>query len=427
MAGVLEQDVLVALDDARPGVAQVLGQPSGRDELLGVGVGGELRVGVQRQRVTVVPPAVVVAVQQRPGAVRRPGRDVPAAAILPDRRRGPRTDRSATVDGTVPGCSDARGSRRTAARGYPPQQLVAELVPPPRFADVRFATYVPAPDHPTQAGAVAGHGRLRRSASSPAAAPARPGGPLQAQGRDHRRAGDATSTAGSASARPTCSSSLYHQVVTEGGRTRRLRHLRGVHQPRRCAGLPARRRGAGAERPRLHRRVRAGRPGRHRPDVAADARARRPRRHAGGDVEHAARGAWARGASPRRTSSARSRRSPGSSTCVRVDGEDYRHRGLGPRPRRCPTRTSSAPPPPARARRSTTSPTVLEPPGPASTPAATARWSARPRAVCLRGVSTVHRPDGGAAAGGARRPALRPGHAGASRPACPSTRCSPTS
>lgn len=34
------------------------------------------------------------------------------------------------------------------------QELVAALVPPPRFADVRFDTYVPNPDEPSQAAAV---------------------------------------------------------------------------------------------------------------------------------------------------------------------------------------------------------------------------------------------------------------------------------
>ncbi|MCE7009742.1 cell division protein ZapE [Kibdelosporangium philippinense] len=34
------------------------------------------------------------------------------------------------------------------------EELVAELVPPPRFADVRFDTYVPNPDEPSQAAAV---------------------------------------------------------------------------------------------------------------------------------------------------------------------------------------------------------------------------------------------------------------------------------
>jgi cell division protein ZapE len=37
-----------------------------------------------------------------------------------------------------------------------PQELLAGFVPPPRFAAVRFATYLPSPDHPTQAAAVAG-------------------------------------------------------------------------------------------------------------------------------------------------------------------------------------------------------------------------------------------------------------------------------
>jgi cell division protein ZapE len=34
------------------------------------------------------------------------------------------------------------------------EELVAELAPPPRFADVRFETYVPNPDEPSQAAAV---------------------------------------------------------------------------------------------------------------------------------------------------------------------------------------------------------------------------------------------------------------------------------
>ncbi len=37
----------------------------------------------------------------------------------------------------------------------PTERLIAELVPPPRFAQVRFSTYAPAPGQPTQAAAVA--------------------------------------------------------------------------------------------------------------------------------------------------------------------------------------------------------------------------------------------------------------------------------
>jgi cell division protein ZapE len=36
-----------------------------------------------------------------------------------------------------------------------PERLVADLVPPPRFADVRFSTYLPDPAEPSQAAAVA--------------------------------------------------------------------------------------------------------------------------------------------------------------------------------------------------------------------------------------------------------------------------------
>ncbi|WP_432540521.1 cell division protein ZapE [Kineococcus sp. SYSU DK002] len=96
----------------------------------------------------------------------------------------------------------------------PPQQLVAELVPPPRFSDVRFATYVPAPEHPSQAEAVAGMsafgervlaGPPRRRLFGRRAAPAgAPGIYLDGGfgvGKTHLL------------------SSLFHQVVTEGGRT----------------------------------------------------------------------------------------------------------------------------------------------------------------------------------------------------------------
>jgi len=37
-----------------------------------------------------------------------------------------------------------------------PEQLLGGFVPPPRFAQVRFASYLPGPDQPTQAAAVAG-------------------------------------------------------------------------------------------------------------------------------------------------------------------------------------------------------------------------------------------------------------------------------
>lgn len=52
-----------------------------------------------------------------------------------------------------------------------PQRLVAELVPPPRFADVRFDSYLPDPAEPTQAAALA----AVRDFAGRIAAPARRG------------------------------------------------------------------------------------------------------------------------------------------------------------------------------------------------------------------------------------------------------------
>ena len=51
-----------------------------------------------------------------------------------------------------------------------PDALVASLAPPPRFGAVRFSTYVPSPDEPSQAAAVAA---LTRFASSLGSAPRR--------------------------------------------------------------------------------------------------------------------------------------------------------------------------------------------------------------------------------------------------------------
>jgi cell division protein ZapE len=48
-----------------------------------------------------------------------------------------------------------------------PEHLVSLLQPPPRFADVRFQTYIPDPEHPSQAAAVAaGEAFATRPASS---------------------------------------------------------------------------------------------------------------------------------------------------------------------------------------------------------------------------------------------------------------------
>lgn len=53
-----------------------------------------------------------------------------------------------------------------------PADLLAELVPPPRFDAVRFETYLPSPDQPTQAAAVAGLRAFAARLADPADAPA---------------------------------------------------------------------------------------------------------------------------------------------------------------------------------------------------------------------------------------------------------------
>ncbi|NAZ83260.1 cell division protein ZapE [Kineococcus sp. R8] len=101
----------------------------------------------------------------------------------------------------------------------PPEQLVAELVPPPRFGDVRFASYVPAPDQPTQAEAVQAMEDFGGTVVS--VGRERPGG---LAGLFKRRAPEAAGSSGIyldggfGVGKTHLLSSLYHQVVTEGGR-----------------------------------------------------------------------------------------------------------------------------------------------------------------------------------------------------------------
>lgn len=58
-------------------------------------------------------------------------------------------------------------SERDPAVGV--DRMLAELVPPPRFRDVRFATYLPDPGQPTQAAAVAGLEAFASRVGAPAA------------------------------------------------------------------------------------------------------------------------------------------------------------------------------------------------------------------------------------------------------------------
>ena len=120
-----------------------------------------------------------------------------------------------------PGQPQRPGAASLAERDprVPPQQLVAELVPPPRFADVRFASYVPAADQPTQAEAVAGMSAFGERVLSGGGG--RAGG---LAGLFKRRSAPQGAPGiyldgGFGVGKTHLLSSLYHQVVTEGGRT----------------------------------------------------------------------------------------------------------------------------------------------------------------------------------------------------------------
>ncbi|MFB9377879.1 cell division protein ZapE [Kineococcus gynurae] len=106
----------------------------------------------------------------------------------------------------------------TRSPRVPPEQLVAELVPPPRFADVRFSTYIPAPDQPSQAAAVQrmtafgdqvreGSGTRSGGLGGLFRKKARPTGP-----------GGLYLDGGFGVGKTHLLSSLYHHVATEGGR-----------------------------------------------------------------------------------------------------------------------------------------------------------------------------------------------------------------
>ena len=99
-----------------------------------------------------------------------------------------------------------------------PEQLVAELVPPPRFGDVRFGTYVPDPAQPTQAEAVQ---RLSAFGQEVTAGSGRGGGGFMGLFRRGRSAPESPGRyldGGVGVGKTHLLSSLFHQVSTEGGR-----------------------------------------------------------------------------------------------------------------------------------------------------------------------------------------------------------------
>ncbi|GAB7189861.1 cell division protein ZapE [Kineococcus sp. NUM-3379] len=100
-----------------------------------------------------------------------------------------------------------------------PGRLVAELVPPPRFRDVRFGTYVPDPAQPSQAEAVR---RLGAFGQEVAAGRRAGGGGLLGflrRGRGEEPGSSGRYLDGGFGVGKThLLSSLFHQVATEGGR-----------------------------------------------------------------------------------------------------------------------------------------------------------------------------------------------------------------
>ncbi|PPK95930.1 cell division protein ZapE [Kineococcus xinjiangensis] len=100
-----------------------------------------------------------------------------------------------------------------------PEQLVAELVPPPRFGDVRFSTYVPDPAQPTQAQAVERLGAFGQEITAGGGGGG--GGGLLGMFRRGRSAPQSPGRyldGGFGVGKTHLLSSLFHQVSTEGGR-----------------------------------------------------------------------------------------------------------------------------------------------------------------------------------------------------------------
>lgn len=113
---------------------------------------------------------------------------------------------SSTVSSGSPAAAPSAGAALIALSErephVPADRLVAEMVPPPRFDSVRFDNYLPDPDQPSQAEAVRVLGGFAATLGGP---------PADARKRWFRREAPApaappgcTSTAATVSARPTC-------------------------------------------------------------------------------------------------------------------------------------------------------------------------------------------------------------------------------
>ena len=290
----------------------------------------------------------------------------------------------------------------------PPEQLLAEFVPPPRFAAERFLD-VPAGPRGTQPGgcpraAGAVRGRRPRQGGRQAVAAVRRTAP-------HRRVPQGVYLDGGFGVGKThLLASLWHAAGAPTPRTARSSSTRTSSA--RSASAPTVE--ALAAPAGLHRRVRARRPRRHRADVPAAARARRRAASRWPPPRTRCPDALGEGRFAADDFLREIQALAAQFEVLRVDGEDYRHRGL------------PAPPPPLARRRgrrggrgrrpappSTTSASLLGHLAHACTPARYGALLDGVGAVGLTGVRAGARPGRGAAARGARRPALRPRHPGA--------------
>ena len=196
VAGLVEQHVLVGLHDHDLRVAEVLGEPVGRDEALRVRVLREPRVGVGSA------PSAASSCRLRTGAPDQQRRIRGARTLLQPstaahRRYAPRLNSSpeAVTRGHADGARPARRPRPRRRRrdGWPPRSCRRGSSPRPRSTTTGPTPTTRRSRAPSTRSARSPRTGRARPAASSAAAPSRRSGPA------------CTSTAASASARPTCS------------------------------------------------------------------------------------------------------------------------------------------------------------------------------------------------------------------------------
>ena len=260
----------------------------------------------------------------------------------------------------------------------PADRLVAELVPPPRFADVSFDSYRPDPAQPSQQQAV---DVLREFAGN--AGGAAPEAALSGKARAHQGPGGVYLDGGYGVGKTHLLASLWHTAPGPKlfATFVELTHLVGALGFHDAVDRPV------VLHAGLRRRVRARRPGRHGAGLhAADpaARGRRPAgRHSNTLPGKLGEGRFATDDFLREIQGLSAH-----FESVRIDGEDYRHRGLPEAPA---APDLDAVQPGRRARRARASTTSSTCPGTSRrcTPRKYGALLDGVRVVCLEDVRTV--------------------------------------